>query len=331
MAIIEFINRKNKTLIGLRKVLEYITQPSKTSDHLKGGKDCDIKRAYKEFCITKKSYNKTSGRQYIHFTQSFPPYDKATPEKLKQVANELLKLDIFKDFQIAYAVHTDREHLHTHFVINSVSAVTGKKWTISKTDLDRLKEQSDLICKKHELLITQGEKGSRKKTGEYRSVQNNRSWKQELFLAVDLVKNSARNKEEFISNLNKLGYTVDWSESRKYIMFTTPDGKKCRNIKLYPPEAFTKEALFKAFDRNKYVDENRYYGKGEMNEMDSVLLKIQRLFQPSSSGENVDNIDDHLSGYPLSVLDKEGNALKDKIAESKKGKGFDWKKDGLEF
>ena len=50
--------------------------------------------------------------------------------------------------------------------------------------------------------------------------------------------------------MNKLAYKVDWTDNRKYIIFINPKGKKCRNIKLYLPENFTKKALLKSFELN---------------------------------------------------------------------------------
>ena len=125
MAVIEFINGKNNTLSALNRVLKYITNPAKTEENLKGGHNCEVNTAYNEFFMTKSEYSKLKGRQYIHFTQSFAPYDKVTPEFVKKIADELVQMGTFKGFQVAYAVHTDRDHLHTHFVVNTVNKKTG--------------------------------------------------------------------------------------------------------------------------------------------------------------------------------------------------------------
>ncbi len=313
MAIIEFINGSNTSASALKRVLSYIFNEAKTNSSLTGGHNCDSKNAYNQFIITKKLHNKTTGRQYIHFTQSFAPYDRVTPETLKKMAEELVMHPAFKGYQVAYAVHTDKEHLHTHYVVNSVNAETGKKWRQSKEELQVLKDYSDSLCEKYGLIITQGNKGSHINRGEYRIKDKGTSWKYELFLAVKLAKWHSKSKEDFIIKLNQLGYQVHWNDERKYITFTNGEGKKCRNRKLYPPEYFTKEALLKAFEMNtQKAEENISQNTFE------VLLSTLKLLQINDTTVKTKH-------YPLTTL--EGDALKNKIAEMKKGKGYDWDKE----
>ncbi|WFD10848.1 relaxase/mobilization nuclease domain-containing protein [Tepidibacter hydrothermalis] len=313
MAVIEFINGENKTYGAMKKVIDYITNPAKTEPHLIDGHNCDINNAYHQFVLTKRNYNKETGRQYIHVTQSFAPYDKVTPEEVKKIAYELLQMEFFKGFEVVYAVHTDKNHLHTHFVVNTVNAETGLKWKQSAEQLQLLKDYSDDLCRKRGLIITYGKKGNHKNRGEYRTKDKGQSWKYELYLAVKKVKWCSKSKEDFISNMEKLGYKVDWSDERKYITFTTPSGKKCRNRKLYPPEKFTKEALLKAFDLNNQRAKDK-----ELKKRIDLILSLVYMIQ-----SNPDY--DKTKKYPLSTL--EGVALKDEIAELKKGKGLDWDKE----
>lgn len=313
MAVIEFINGSNKTVSAMKRVIDYIKNPAKTDSHLIGGHNCDPNNAYHQFVMTKRNYRKESGRQYIHFTQSFAPYDKVAPEDVKAIADELVKYEMFKGFEIVYAVHTDRPHLHTHFVVNTVNAETGLKWKQSAEQLQMLKDYSDELCKKRVLIITQGVKGHHKNRGEYRSKDKGCSWKYELFLAVKEAKWLSTSKEDFIEKMNKLGYKVDWRDERKYITFTTPDNKKCRNRKLYPPESYTKEALLKAFDLNKQRTEKR-----DLNNKMELLLSSVKLLESHPEFESS-------YGFPLTRL--EGESLKNKIAELKKGKGLNWDKE----
>jgi hypothetical protein len=137
-----------------------------------------------------------------------------------------------------------------------------------------------------------------------------------LFLAVKHAKWQSKSKEEFIKNLEKLGYQVNWTDERKYITFTNKEGKKCRNRKLYPPEHFTKEALLKAFEINAQKSKERI----SENQFE-LLLSIIKLLQINDSSDQARN-------FPLTTL--EGDALKNKIAENKKGKGLDWDKNSGE-
>ena len=316
MAIIEFINGKNSTISALKRVLEYINNPAKTEEQLKGSHNCNIQKPYNDMYMTKRTLNKTTGRQYIHFTQSFAPYDRVTPDILKKMAEELVLHPAFNGYQVVYAVHTDKEHLHTHFVVNSVNVETGKKWRQSKEEMQELKDYSDILCEKYGLIITQGKTGSHINRGEFRTKDKGSSWKYELFLAAKHAIWVSKSKEEFIKNMLKLGYQVDWTDNRKYISFTNSKGKKCRNRKLYPPEQFTKEALLKAFEMNiQKVQERINQDTFEM------LLSTVKLLQSNDTT-------DHARRFPLSTL--EGVDLKNKVAEMKKGKGFDWDREAGE-
>ena len=90
------------------------------------------------------------------------------------------------------------------------------------------------------MVILPMDKSNYTKAGEYRSTRRGMSWKYELYLAVNECINNSASKEEFISNMEKLGYKVKWTDTRKYITFTTPSGKKCRNNKLYKADELTK-------------------------------------------------------------------------------------------
>lgn len=310
MAIIEFINGTNTSTSALKRVLSYITNEAKTWSGLMGGINCDPKNAYEQFMVTKQMHHKTTGRQYIHFTQSFAPYDHATPEILKEMAEELIRQPMFAGFQVAYAVHVDKAHLHTHFVVNTVDLESGRKWRQSRDELQTLKDISDGLCEKYGLIITQGRQGSHMDRGEYRTKEQGNSWKYELFLAVRHAKWHAISKEDFIKKMGALGYQVEWSDERKYITFIDREGKKCRNRKLYPPEQFTKEALVRAFEFNALR-------KRQEIERDSfeMILSAVKLLQHNDMPEKTRR-------YPLTAL--EGKDLEHKIAEMKKGKGYDW-------
>ncbi len=146
MAIIEQINGRNKTYTGLRRAIDYILREDKTELGLYGGFSCDADNAYNDFIMTKRNYNKETGRQYIHFVQSFSNREDISPETVKAIADELLLMDKFKGFQVVYATHTDKDHLHTHFILNTVNSYTGMKWKMSKEELQELKDYSDKSC-----------------------------------------------------------------------------------------------------------------------------------------------------------------------------------------
>lgn len=311
MAIIDFINRQNKTLSGLAKALKYIMHPAKTESHLITGIDCDTQNAYQDMVSVKRQFNKEAGgRQFIHFVQSFAPYDRVTPEIAHEIAVKLSEK--LKGFQVVIATHIDKAHIHNHFIINTVNHETGKKWHQSAEDLQALKDFSDELCHEYGLIITEGGKGSYKNRGEYRSQKRGQSWKHELYLAASECLRNSMSQEDFITNMRKLGYSVQWVDNRKYVTFTTPEGKKCRNKKL--GEKFSKENMLKALELNKqYADRRVIQARMELL-LETISLFMRR--NKKNSGKK---------HYPLSSL--EGQALKEKAIEMR-SRGLDWDKEG---
>lgn len=68
---------------------------------------------------------------------------------------------------------------------------------------------------------------------EYRAALRGDSWKFQHLNCIDRAMNTSRSKQEFIKQMQKMGYQVNWQDSHKYITYTTPQGQKCRDNKLH--------------------------------------------------------------------------------------------------
>ena len=250
MAIIEAISSK----ANLKTIINYVTQDKKTKANLITGKDCLAESSLEEMLYTKNLYHKNNGRQYIHIIQSFDPKDNLSAE---QVHNTGIKLaNTFKGFQVLVVTHIDKNHLHNHLIVNSVSFENGYKIQISKKDLQDLKDYSDKLCLQiGASVIPKKENKQYIKRNEYRVAEQGKSWKFKLINAIDLSLAESSNKEDFIKSMNKLGYQVNWTDTRKYITYTTSEGYKCRDNKLYE-EKYTKGAMENEFRRIKEKQSN---------------------------------------------------------------------------
>ena len=278
----------------MKRLIDYIFNANKTDNlFFCGGKNCDWKNAYDDFMSVKEDYGKMGGIQAIHFTQAFSPEDNVTPQMAMELAERLLEFEKFNGFQIIYAVHNDRNHIHTHFVINSVNMETGLKWHMGKNekDLQPIKDFSDKLCKEYGLKtlteVVMG-KGGMTET-EYRRKTMAESWKYEMYLSVLNARNRAVSKEDFINIMKELGYDVKWEDSRKYITFTSPNNLKCRNSKIYPTQLFTKEALEKQFEVNA------------AEKTDDVRDFINMINEYKAENPN--------AKYPLSEMKQENNNI----------------------
>lgn len=271
MAIIEAISSK----ANIKRIISYVTQDKKTNVNLVTGKDCLAESCLEEMLYTKNLYHKNSGRQYIHIIQSFDPKDNLSAEQVHNVGIKLAST--FNGFQVLIATHIDKNHLHNHLVINSVSFENGYKIQMSKKDLQYLKDYSDKLCLEiGASVIPKKEKTNYIKRNEYRVAEQGKSWKFKLLNAIDLSLAESNSKEDFIKNMNKLGYQVNWTDTRRYITYTTPEGYKCRDNKLYD-EKYSKGAMENEFRRiEKEQSNSTRKSSSSINSKDGLLSNRTR-------------------------------------------------------
>ena len=217
MAIVKFIASK----CSMSYIFKYVTDNEKTEDKLISGVNCSPESALDEFTYVKERFGKTDGRQYYHIIQSFSPDDAVTPEMAHEIA--LKFAECFPGFQILIATHTNKEHIHTHFVMNSVNFETGKKFHQTEKEMEERKRYSNRLCREYGLSETEVK-------SDYKNAPK---WKIELRRTALAALKWSRTKEEFIEYMENHGYKVKWEDGYKYITFTTPDGHKCRDNKLF--------------------------------------------------------------------------------------------------
>ena len=302
MAIIEAISSK----ANIKRIISYVTQDKKTNVNLISGKDCMAESCLEEMLYTKNLYHKNSGRQYIHIIQSFDPKDNLSAEQVHNVGIKLA--NTFNGFQVLVATHIDKNHLHNHLVINSVSFENGYKIQMSKKDLQFIKDYSDKLCLEiGASVIPKKEKTNYIKRNEYRVAEQGKSWKFKLMNAIDLSLAESNTKEEFIKNMNKLGYQVNWTDTRKYITYTTPEGYKCRDNKLYD-EKYSKGAMENEFRRiEKEQSNSTRKSSSSINSKDGLLSDRTRdnqgfISNGTSNGRRYSNYEKEITRYTRKVI-----------------------------
>lgn len=177
MPIVHFINCKSQTAGGMKNVLGYISKDEKTKYEDKKfvtGLNCSPQSCYDEFNATKNMYNKNGGRMYYHMVQSFPKDYEIKPELAHKIAVELAE-KAFGKYECVVATHIDREHIHSHFVFNSVSYEDGKKYHSDKQSVENLMKLSDEICVKYGVHVLDDPADKLKKKSEYVSDREYRA------------------------------------------------------------------------------------------------------------------------------------------------------------
>ena len=285
MATFTAIRNAKQTAGTLAGVLRYIMQDEKTSldgISLVMGNNCLAQSAYTEMQTTKQRFKKTDGQQFFHFVQSFSPSEKVTPQEVNAIGLELAQRE-FPGYEAVVATHIDTDHLHNHIVVNSVSFETGKKLHQNTADLMKHRQANDEICAAHGLSVLppqQEKKSQGMSSREYRSAVKGESWKLQLMFVIDECMRFARSKEEFIALMKSEGYDVKWTDSRKSITYTCPNGMKCRDDRLHEAK-YTKERMEHEFrNRAEIIHGGIETEESPNHSMDSVTRGLERADSP---------------------------------------------------
>ena len=247
IAIVHFVDYKRGTQsrAAMRGVMLYVMQEKKTTwegEPLVSGINCQPQSVYDDFLNTKLLYHKDSGVMFYHMVQSFPKGAAVDPRRTHKAARRLA--EYFGGCEVLVCTHVDREHIHSHCVINSVNFETGKKLHMAKEQLQELMRRNDAICQEMGLPVfdapTQQARGM--SGAEYHTAPKGQSWKLRLMNTIDECMKYAADRDAFVSLMESEGYTVRWEDTRKYITYTTPDGMRCRDNKLHE-EKYCKEVM----------------------------------------------------------------------------------------
>lgn len=243
--------------IHLEHSINYILQSKKLGEaNLAGGINCLPEMAYQQMKVTKRMFGKTGGRQGYHFVISLNPGE-GTPEIMYDIAMRFAEEAFAGEYEAVVAVHTDREHLHAHIIINSVNMVTGYKFQCRDGDWKyKFQPITNKLCKEYGLHITPAEYSKEPKNmarPQWEREQAFSKWiKQDaLFCAI-----SAENMEHFIFLLEKLGFEV---KQGKHIAVKVPGMKRFRRLDTISEDLSREslEAMFRYGDASLASPVNR--------------------------------------------------------------------------
>ena len=316
MATVMYIPEHRQNRFAMRAVINYCMQEykifdSKSKQQLISGVNCDGANAFREFMATKKVYGKDNGFFFYHYAQSFSPKEKITPEQAHEVALEFAE-KAWSGHEVLVATHCDREHIHSHFVINSVGLESGKKLRQSPSTLKQLRKLSDEICIAHGLSVLQPYQGGKNSISsrEYRARLKGNSWKDKLSKDIDKAMEFSGSKDEFIRNMSILGYHMTWTNERKYLTFHCPNGKSCRDIKLQD-EKYLKENIELELRQREFPagaeqptgwEDSRKLYEQHLKERAQSKTETQRI---ADSYSNVGNEISSLAGAVSKIVDND--------------------------
>ena len=252
MATVTYIKETRQHLSAMRAVMDYCMREDKTWDEQSGqrlisGINCDGMNSILEFEATKAAHGKMDGINFYQYVQSFKPTENITPKQAHEIALEFAAR-AWPGAEVLVTTHCDANHVHSHFIINSVNFETGLKLRQDPNTLKFLRLVSDDICMAHGFSVLPKYEGGGKKMSarEWRAAQKGQSWKFRLMYDVSDAMKKSQSKEDFIILMKRKGYEVKWTDERKEITFTCPNGMKCRGSRLHQ-ERFRKENIENEF------------------------------------------------------------------------------------
>ena len=266
MAIISFTNYKRGQTTGcMGAVMRYTMQNKKTKcdgQQLVTGINCQPESVYADFMTTKRLHHKTDGVLFYHMVQSFPKGEAVDPGTAHAAALKLA--EYYEGYEVLVCTHTDREHVHSHFLINSVNFDTGKKLHIAKEQLQELRQRNDQVCMEFSLPVFKP-KDRKQETkamsiGEYHTAARGQSKKLQLMNIINDCMRHASSREEFIALMESEGYKVRWEAARRNITYTTPSGWQCRDRLLFG-DKYLKENMEYEFRIREEIIYGRAVGK----------------------------------------------------------------------
>lgn len=239
-----------------KKAIEYILDDKKAE--LVQSKYLDDSRSYVEqFKETANLWEKaqtSESRKYYHFKLAFDIADNQkglTPQKVMEMTEKLVD-KCFPNSECVMSVHTDKEHLHSHIIVNSVCFDTGKMLQISPQKYTRMKDYANQISEQYGFSVVDFRKPSkvRQSTAERQIIsKGGTSWKEELREVIDLAKRNTSNMVDFENFLNNYGVTLS-RNTEKSISYLHPEKKQAIRGERLGAD-YTKGAILNEFNQQR--------------------------------------------------------------------------------
>ena len=267
-AVYEKSDMEGRDAQGLSDVIEYAVQQQKTEkvaaddegtaimQRFVSGVNCSPSTARDEMIAVKKRFGKEDGTVAYHGYQSFAPGE-ADPQTAHEIGLKLAKKLWGEKYQVVVATHLDKSnHLHNHFVVNTVSFVDGIKYHRTEKDYYDMQRESDRLCREYGLSVIENpQRGKSQHYGEWRAEQEGRPTYLSLIKAdVDTAIRQSMTERQFFYHLKQMGYDI---KVGKDITLRAPgreNGRKlCRNLgEEYSLESIRRRILAQSHPQRTY-------------------------------------------------------------------------------
>jgi hypothetical protein len=234
------------------KVIAYVTDPKKAV--IVSSQSLDDNSDYaKQFSQTASLFgkgNNFSERKYYHFKLSPNPADNASAEQVHRMAVEM-SAKCFSAHECVIATHADKNHVHTHIIVNAVSFEDGRKLRITNPDYAAMKDLVNEVGLSYGFTPLDFRKPSKDKIRSREKqllLRGGTGWKDELKDVISAAKEASFSFNEFAQHLKNYGIAIE-RNTEKTISFKHPKKQKpIRGERLGAD--FTKEAIVSAINEH---------------------------------------------------------------------------------
>ena len=238
----------------------YICNGDKTDDeiyittHL-----CSRENAHKEFELTKKQFNSRTKMLAHHLVQSFVP-EEVSFEEAHQVGIELCEKILGGKYEYVLATHIDKDHIHNHIIFNSIDVDEGKIYHSYYGSYMNIRNQSDRLCKEHNLSVIGQE--TQKEINEIRrrkfvnwydwnEDKKGSSYKSRLQFDIDRTIKQSINWQDFLAKMENCGYEI---KQGKHIAFRSKNQQRFTRAKTIGTN-YTEERI-----KERILNKDREFG-----------------------------------------------------------------------
>ena len=218
----------------VKRTIDYILDPHKMGkENLYGGHDVKPELADLAFSMIRDAYlKKRPNRQKkgnenlaLHLIQSHKKTDPVTPEMAFEIAQKTARNFTNGDYQYVLAVHTDKDHLHAHIIVNTYSH-KGKGKLSRNGIVEEILGISNKYCLEYGLSTSEIKRMKSSEKVPYTKKENYEqptTQRKKLMHLIDEVILHASSFSEFLGAMRLMGIEV---KQGKHLAFKPPDSER---------------------------------------------------------------------------------------------------------
>jgi hypothetical protein len=214
----------------MKTVNNYVTNPDKTDGKVfVTGLNCIPERAIEQFIMTKKQFEKDDGRLAYHGYESFA-HNEVSPNAAHEIGVKLAKEMWGENYQVIVTTHLDKEHIHNHFCINSVSFKNGLKYDRTNAEYNRMRAISDRLCHEYSLSVIEEPKPTKTPRMIHLAEKNGELTRYNIYRqAIDVAIKCSWTDRAFLKIMRESGYEINFE--RKYVTIKSSSAKHPTRLK----------------------------------------------------------------------------------------------------